>query len=106
MFYLRKESFTNHIEAITKTDGTVIPARDEIVPTRAIFKHRRFSRYYREVFHGMDTSYPDLKLYTCKTLKTILSLRKMTFEYCGEWFDVYDENGIVHGEWENVSAEG
>lgn len=105
MFYLRKESFTHHIKPIPKTDGTVIPARDEIVPDRAIFKHRRFSRYYRDRFYGMDTRYPGLKLYTCKKLNTILSLREMMFNYCGEWFDVYDENGIVHGEWENKSAE-
>ena len=30
-----------------------------------------------------------------KKLKTILELRQSTFDYCGEWFDVYDENGKV-----------
>jgi hypothetical protein len=36
-----------------------------------------------------------MKLYRCKTLKQIIKLRKGIFDYCGEWFDVYDENGKV-----------
>jgi hypothetical protein len=26
-------------------------------------------------------------------MKRILELRESLFKYCGEWFDVYDENG-------------
>ena len=36
-----------------------------------------------------------MKVYTCKTLKRIKELQKSTFEYCGEMFDIYDENGKV-----------
>lgn len=105
MYYLKKEAFERTIEKIVKTDGTVIPERKVMEPAKAIFKHKRFNRYYRQPFNRTEANFttdPELKLYTCKKLSTILSLRKMTFEYCGEWFDVYDENGIVHGDWENT----
>lgn len=93
MYYLRKEPYESIIPEIEKTDGTVIPERKYIVHDRAIYKHKRFSRFYR-------SSYPDcgdnsLKLYEVKSLKKILQLREEMYEYCGEWFDVYDENGKV-----------
>ena len=61
----------------------------------AIYKHHDFSRYYRGFFRGIDAKYQGMKLYTCKKLKTILQLRQSTYDYCGVWFDVYDENGKV-----------
>lgn len=69
----------------------------------AIYKHHDFSRFYRGEFTGLDGRWQGMKLYQCKTLKKILEIRDMTFEYCGEWYDVFDENGIVHGEWERGS---
>nr|DAN90380.1 MAG TPA: hypothetical protein [Bacteriophage sp.] len=36
-----------------------------------------------------------MKVYTCKTLKKIKQLQESTFDYCGEMFDIYDENGKV-----------
>ncbi|MBO4853944.1 MAG: hypothetical protein J5482_02210 [Oscillospiraceae bacterium] len=61
----------------------------------AVYKHHDFSRFYRGDFRGTDGRYQGMKLYTCKTLKRILSLRQSTYDYCGDWYDVYDENGKV-----------
>ena len=95
MYYLRKEPYEVTIDAILKTDGTIIPERKYITDDRAIYKSNRFSRFYRQTFDGMDQNQNGVKLYTCKTLKTILNLRQSIYDYCGEWFDVYDENGKV-----------
>lgn len=51
-------------------------------------------------WRGRD-SYPlprnkGVKLYACKTLKHILSERETLYNYCGEWYDVYDEKGKVN----------
>lgn len=78
MYYLRKENYDNSGEDI------------------AIYKHHDFSRFYRGTFCGINVKYQGMKLYTCKKLKTILNLRQSTYDYCGVWFDVYDdENGKV-----------
>jgi len=95
MYYLRKKPYEFTIEPISKTDGTVIPERKFITDDMAIFKHHDFSRFYRGIFTGMSGKYQGMRVYTCKTLRTIEKLRQTTFEYCGEMFDIYDENGIV-----------
>lgn len=95
MYYLRKEPYEATIPEIPKTDGTVIPARNYMTEDRAVYKHNRFSRFYRSTFYGIDEHPIGMKLYTCKTLKRILELRQITYDYCDEWFDVYDENGKV-----------
>lgn len=95
MYYLRKEAYDKKIEAIRKTNGEVIPERIIHVEERAIYKHSRCSRFYRGEFTGINGRYQGMKIYKCKTLKKILELRKSTFEYSSEWFDVYDENGKV-----------
>lgn len=79
MFYLRKE--------MGEESG------DKYV--RTVYKHGRLSRYYRGEFTGLDGRYQGMRVYTCKKITTILKLRESTFNYCGEWFDVYDENGKV-----------
>lgn len=89
MYYLRKEPYEENIIILngeTKTFWT---------DDRAIYKDRHLSRFYRQNFYGLNSNPVGMKLYTCKTLKKILELRQTTFDYCGEWFDVYDENGIV-----------
>ncbi len=63
---------------------------------RAVYKHHDFSRFYRGEFKGIEVKYQGMKVYQCKTLKKILEIRQSTFDYCGEWFDVYDENGKVN----------
>lgn len=95
MYYLRKESEEKIISEITKTDGSVIPERKFMSEERAVFKHHDFSRFYRGTFNGLTEKYQGMKVYQCKTLKKILELRESTFNYSGEWFDVYDENGKV-----------
>lgn len=95
MYYLRKEPYEVTIPEIKKTDGTVIPERKEKIEDRAIFKAKNLSRFYRGDFSGLDGKYQGMKVYTCKTLKNILALRESMHKYCGEWFDVYDENGKV-----------
>lgn len=95
MYYLRKEPYESKIPEIKKTNGEVIPEREYMTQDRAIYKHSKFSRYYRGKFYGINEKYQGMKIYTCKTLKKILELRQDTFDYCGEWFDVYDENGKV-----------
>jgi hypothetical protein len=63
--------------------------------SRAIFKHNKYSRFYRKDFYGLNYKYDNLKLYTCKTLKTIKTLREDVKNYCGEVFNIYTENGKV-----------
>lgn len=75
MYYLKKDSSENY--------------------DRTIYKHRDFSRFYRGEFKGIDGKYQGMKVYTCKTLKKILEIQATTFNYCGETFDIYDENGKV-----------
>ncbi len=101
MYYLRKEPCLEKIVEIRKTNGEVIPEREYMTEDRAVYKHPRFSRFYRGGFTGIDCKYQGMKVYTCKTLKRIMELRQDTFDYCGEWFDVYDENGKVNLEGEN-----
>lgn len=96
MYYLRKEQHEEIIPEIKKTDGTIIPERKYINGDRAIFKHPRFSRFYRGDFTGINGKYQGMKLYTCKTLKKIKELQESTYEYCGEMFDIYDESGKVY----------
>ncbi|MPN25804.1 hypothetical protein SDC9_173220 [bioreactor metagenome] len=96
MYYLRKEPYEETIPEIRMTDGEVIPERKYMVEDRAIYKNHDFSRFYRCLFFGLDKKHQGMKVYTCKTLKKILALRDDMHEYCGEWFDVYDENGKVN----------
>jgi hypothetical protein len=95
MYYLRKEPYEKTIAKIEKTDGTVIPERKYMIEDRAIYKHHDFSRFYRGEFKGIDGKYQGMKLYKCKTLKNILKLQETTFNYSGEIFDIYDENGKI-----------
>lgn len=95
MYYLRKEAYEIIIPELKKEDGSVIPERRYHVPDRAIYKSNKCPRFYRKSFFGVNYKIKGMKLYTCKTLKTILTLRQDTFNYCGEWFDVYGENGKV-----------
>ncbi len=69
---------------------------NEMDQTRSIYKHPRMGRFYRGGFTGLNGRYDGMKVYTCKTLKRILSLREAVHNYSGEWFDVYDENGKVN----------
>ena len=78
MYYLKKESSETY--------------------DRAVYKHPRLSRFYRGEFKGLDGRYQGMKVYTCKTIKRILELQKATLDYCGESFDIYDENGKVQIE--------
>lgn len=93
MYYLRKEPYEKTIPEIQKTDGTVIPERKYMVEDRALYKHNQFSRFYRQSYTGDKGN--GCRLYKAKKLSTILRQRKALFDYCGEWFDVYDENGKV-----------
>lgn len=95
MYYLRKEPYEQTIPEIKKTDGTVIPKRKYMTDDRAVYKHPQFSRFYRGEFNGIDGKYQGMKVYICKSLKRIKELQKSTFEYSGEMFDIYDENGKV-----------
>ena len=42
-----------------------------------------------------------MKLYSCKAMKRIMKIREDLFQYCGEYFDVYNEDGKVDidAEW-------
>lgn len=92
-YYLRKEPYELRIAPIEKTDGTIIPERKFMIEDRAVYKHRNLSRFYRHPYP--EPGDKSLRLYTAKKLSTILALRKSMFDYSGEWFDVYDENGKV-----------
>lgn len=95
MFYLRKEPHEETIPEIHKTNGEVIPERKYTVCDRAVYKDHDLYRFYRGDFRGIEEKYQGMKLYVCKTLKKIMEIRQLTFDCCGEWFDIYDENGKV-----------
>ena len=105
MYYLRKKSYEQIIPEIHKTNGEIVPECKYTIEDRAIYKHPRCSRFYRGTFTGLEEKYQEMRVYTCKTLQHIISLRKSVFDYSGEWFDVYDENGIAHGDWEKEGGE-
>ena len=85
MYYLRKKTYTKTFEN----------GKEYTLEDRAVYKHTRFSRFYRMTFLGIRVNPPGVKLYTCKTLKRIKEIQKATYDYCGETFDIYDENGKV-----------
>lgn len=93
MFYLRKEPYEASIPPVHKTDGVVIPERKYITEDRALYKAHGLSRFYRRTYTGYKQV--GFSLYKVKKLSTILQQRQELFDYCGEWFDVYDENGKV-----------
>lgn len=93
MFYLRSEAHESTIPEMKKTDGTVIPERKYMVEERAIYKHKELSRFYRNPYPISRDN--ELILYKTDSLEEILELRESMFEYCGEWFDVYDNGGKV-----------
>jgi len=96
MYYLRKEPYESAIEEIKKTDGTFILERKYTTDDRAVYKSTTGHKLYRNSFKGFNNkTVKGLKLYTCKTLKKIMQIRQNTFNYCGEWFDVYDDKGKV-----------
>lgn len=92
-YYLRKEPYEATISEIVKTDGEVIPGWKYMIEDRAFYKHNKLARYYRDNFPQPCNK--ELHLYTTKSLKIIMRQRQSLFYYCGEWFDVYDENGKV-----------
>jgi hypothetical protein len=93
-YYLRKEPYEHIIPKMTRPNGEIIPEKIYMSEDRALYYlYDLTGRRYR-------SSYPfpndkTLRLYTCKTLKHIMEERQNLFDYCGEWFDVYDENGKV-----------
>lgn len=93
MYFLRKEPYENTIPPIKKTDGTIIPERKYMVEDRGLYKANGLSRFYRRGFTG--DKQPGFSLYKVKKMSTILRQRQALFDYCGEWFEVYDENGKV-----------
>lgn len=95
MYYLKRESYEMPEMKIQCIDGTVITHKPYMTDESAIYKHHDFSRFYRGDFNGIDGKYQGMKLYTCKTLKKILEIQAATLNYCGELFDIYDENGKV-----------
>lgn len=95
MYYLKRESYEIPETKIKKIDGTIIVHEPYMSGDSAIYKHHNFSGLYRGEFNGIDKKYQGMKLYTCKTLKKILEIQARTLDYCGELFDVYDENGKV-----------
>lgn len=98
MYYLKREPYKVPEHKINKTDGTVHIIESYMTDASAIYKHHDFSRFYRGDFNGIDGKYQGMKLYTCKTLKKILEIQAITLNYCGELFDIYDENGKVEIE--------
>ena len=94
-YYLYSPAHEVILPEIHKTTGEVVPERKMQGPPRAVYKDRGISRFYRGTFSGMDGRYMGMKIYTCRSLKHILKIRKDLHTYCGEWFDVYDENGKV-----------
>lgn len=97
MYIVRKEPYEQTIPEINKTDGTVIPERKYMTDDRAIFKRKDCDRCYRHAFYPelSKQPYDSVELFVTDDLEEARNIQFRTFEYCGEWFDVYDENGVV-----------
>lgn len=104
MYYLRKEPYNKIIPKIVKTNGVVIPEYTIMTDDMAIYKDRGSSHFYRGYFNGISGKYHGIKVYTCNSLKYILKIREMIYGYCGEWFDVYDENAKINIEENSTNA--
>ena len=76
MYYLRKKPYTK-----SYTD----PITNE---SKSIFKHKRYSRFYRMNYLCTDS---EVRLWKCKSLQRALRHRVNLFNYCNEWFDVYSD---------------
>lgn len=99
MYYLRKEPYESTIQQIVKTNGEVIPERKYMTEDRALYKANDLGRFYRRVYTGDKQR--GFRLYKVKKIASILKQRQRLFEYCGELFDIYNENGKV--DMENLS---
>ena len=84
MYYLRKQS----TEKLAVTDGRYTVKNAEYELDRALYKHKKYSRFYRSTYPDYSD---DLKLWTAKGLKTALQQRVCLCYYCNEWFDIYDD---------------
>lgn len=84
MYYLRKQS----TEKLAVTDGRYTVKNAEYELDRALYKHKKYSRFYRSTYPDCST---DLKLWKVKSLKTALQQRVCLWYYCNEWFDIYDD---------------
>ena len=84
MYYLRKQS----TEKLAVTDGRYTVKNAEYELDRALYKHKKYSRFYRSTYPDCST---DLKLWKVKSLKTALQQRVRLWYYCNEWFDIYDD---------------
>ena len=84
MYYLRKQS----TEKLAVTDGRYTVKNAEYELDRALYKHKKYSRFYRSTYLDCST---DLKLWKVKSLKTALQQRVRLWYYCNEWFDIYDD---------------
>ena len=91
MYYLRKQS----IEKLAVTDGRYTVKDAEYELDRALYKHKKYNRFYRSTYPDYSN---DLKLWTAKSLKTALQQRVRLWYYCNEWFDIYDDNGKISEE--------
>ena len=84
MYYLRKKPYTKiYIDPVTKENKLI-----EYTSDRAIFKHKRYSRFYRMDHLCTDR---EVRLWKCKSLQRVLRHRVNLFNYCNEWFDIYDD---------------
>lgn len=93
MYFLRKEPYIITVPKVKKYNGTEIPEREFKCQDRAVYKHKKFNRYYVQSFYGLNVNHndDDTELYLTDSIIDILGLRKVTFEYCGELFDIYNE---------------
>lgn len=91
MYYLRKQS----TEKLNVTDGKYTVKDAEYELDRALYKHKKYNRFYRSTYPDCSN---DLKLWMAKSLKTALQQRVRLWYYCNEWFDIYDANGKVSEE--------
>lgn len=83
MYYLRKKPYRSEFkDPVTGKVDFVDYTAD-----RAVFKSTTCGRYYRLSYpHGSNGT----RLWTCKQLQTALRHRVALFNYCNEWFDIYN----------------
>ena len=56
----------------------------------ALYKDKFYSRFYRQSYP--NPKFKGMVLYKAKRLSTIMRQRENLHDYCGMWFDVFDQD--------------
>lgn len=84
-YILRKEPYVKKLQ-----DGQEVQVED-----RALFKHKKYDRYYRSKYYKecKTQPYDSVELYKATNLNDAMMMAARLHEDSGEWFDIYRSDG-------------